>query len=242
ESKPNIMEIDPNHLPKDPDALQRMVIGLVEQLATQQRELRQVQHLLEQLLRWRYGQKRERIDENQLFLFATSVICHVVAPTPGSTPLARQTSTAGKKGHGRRPLPAALQRRRVVYDLGEHERQCPHCQNELRPIGEEVSERLEYVPASCYVIEEACRKYACPHGCTVVTANKPAAPIEKGRAGAGLLAHIAVSKFGDHLPLHRQEGILERQGVHLSRKTMCDWMRQCAELVSPLFERMKQRV
>ncbi len=235
------MEIDPSHLPKDPDALQRMVIGLVEQLAAQQRELRQVQHLLEQLLRWRYGQKRERIDENQLFLFAASVIRNAAAtaaPTPSTAP----KSTQRKHGHGRRLLPTSLERRRVVYDLGDQERQCPHCRSALRSIGEEVSERLEYVPASCHVIEEACRKYACPHGCTVVTASKPAAPIEKGLAGPGLLAHIAVSKFGDHLPLHRQEGIFQRQGMQLSRQTMCDWMRECAELVGPLYERMKQRL
>jgi transposase len=238
------MEIDPSHLPKDPDALQRMVIGLVEQLAEQQRELRQVQHLLEQLLRWRYGQKRERIDENQLFLFAASVIRRASLPADSTPPAAPPAGTPAlrRKGHGRQRLPQFLERHRVVYDLGEQERQCPHCQGELRPIGEEVSERLEYVPASCHVIEEACRKYACPRGCTVVTASKPPAPIEKGLAGPGLLAHIAVSKFGDHLPLNRQEGILQRQGVTLSRKTMCDWMRQCAELVSPLYERMKQRV
>lgn len=243
------MEIDLSHLPTDPDALQRMVVGLVEQLAEQQRELRQVQHLLEQLLRWRYGQKRERVDENQLFLFAASIIRRVLpAPdsaSPAAAPSAPSTGSrpaVRRKGHGRQHLPASLERRRMVYDLGEHERQCPHCQSALRPIGEEISERLEYVPASCYVVEEACRKYACTQGCTVVTATKPAAPIEKGLAGPGLLAHIAVSKFGDHLPLHRQEGILQRQGVRLSRKTMCDWMRQCAELVSPLIERMKQRV
>ena len=243
------MEIDLSHLPTDPDALQRMVIGLVEQRAEQQRELRQVQHLLEQLLRWRYGQKRERVDENQLFLFAASVIRRVL-PGPDSAPpeVAAPASPAAsnpagqRKGHGRQHLPSSLERRRVLYDLGEHERQCPHCHSELRSIGEEVSERLEYVPASCHVIEQACCKYACPRGCTVVTATKPAAPIEKGRAGPGLLAHIAVSKFGDHLPLHRQEAILQRQGVQLSRKTMCDWMRRCAELVSPLCEHMKQQV
>jgi hypothetical protein len=68
------------------------------------------------------------------------------------------------------------------------------------------------------------------------------APIDKGLPGPGLLAQVAVSKYGDHLPLHRQEEIFQRQGVELPRQTMCDWMRDCAELVSPLYEMMKQRV
>ncbi len=98
------------------------------------------------------------------------------------------------------------------------------------------------MPASLVVIEEVCQKYACPKGCTVVTAEKPMAPIEKGLPGPGLLAQVAVSKYGDHLPLHRQADIFRRQGVELSRQTMCDWMRACADLVSPLYELMKQRV
>jgi len=129
-----------------------------------------------------------------------------------------------------------------VFDLTEHEKQCPMCHGQLKRIGEEISERLEYVPASMIVIEEACQKYACQNGCTVVTAEKPMAPIEKGLPGPGLLAHVVVNKYGDHLPLHRQEAIFQRQGVAISRKTMCDWMRQCAELVSPLYERMKSSV
>ena len=112
----------------------------------------------------------------------------------------------------------------------------------MKRIGEEVSERLEYVPASLVVIEEVCQKYACPKGCTVITAEKPMAPIEKGLAGPGLLAQVAVSKYGDHLPLHRQAEIFRRQGVELSRQTMCDWMRACADLASPLYELMKQQV
>jgi transposase len=112
----------------------------------------------------------------------------------------------------------------------------------LKRIGEEVSERLEYVPASLLVIPEACQKYACPRGCTVVTAEKPMAPIEKGLPGPGLLAQVAVSKYGDHLPLHRQEAIFQWQGVELPHQTMADWMRQCAALVSPLYELMKQQV
>lgn len=245
------MEIDPNHLPDDSAALRQIVIGLLEELDTSQRRLSRVQHLLEQLLRHRYGPKRERVDENQLFLFAAEIVNADKdnATTPGSEEADGEPEAGAaakpkrkRKGHGRKPLPESLERRRVVYDLGEGERQCPRCQSELKHIGEETSERLEYVPASFHVIQEACQKYACGHGCTVVTATKPMPPIDKGLPGPGLLAQVAVSKYGDHLPLYRQEGIYQRHGVELSRKTMCGWMGQCAELVSPLHELMKQEV
>jgi len=244
------MEIDRQHLPEDPATLQQMVIGLLEELDDKERRLKRVQHLLEQLLRWRYGPKRERVDENQLFLFAAGLVSagqdQAPLPAPEDAPPAPQAASPAPqpkpKGHGRQPLPESLARRRVVFDLGEHERHCPQCQGELKHIGEEISERLEFVPASFYVIQEACQKYACLKGCTVVTANKPMQPIDKGLPGPGLLAQVAVSKYGDHLPLHRQEEIYQRQGVELSRQTMCGWMRQSAELVTPLYELMKQRV
>ncbi len=241
------MEIDPNNLPDDAAALQQMLLRTMAQLdatqaqlAAKERELQRVRHWLEQLLRHRYGQKRERVDENQLFMFAVEIASTGQEPPPEPKP-AHNAPSPIPPGHGRQRLPQSLARRRVVYDLAGEERQCPECHGELRSIGEEVSERLEYVPASLEVIEEACRKYACPKGCAVVTAAKPPAPIEKGLAGPGLLAHVAVSKYGDHLPLHRQESIFARQGVELSRQTMCGWMRECAGLVSPLYELMKQR-
>ncbi len=237
------MDADPNNLPNDVEALRQMVIGLLAELDAKDRRLQQVQHWLEQLLRHRYGQKRERVDENQLFLFAAE-LAHSGKQAPPA-PHPDETAKAGSpkpKGHGRQALPKSLERRRVVYDLGEHERHCPQCQAELKHIGEEISERLEYVPASFHVIEEACQKYACVKGCTVVTAAKPMAPIEKGLPGPGLLAQVAVSKYGDHVPLNRQEEIYQRQGVDLSRKTMCGWMAETAELVSPLYELMKGQV
>jgi transposase len=234
------MEIDRNKLPEDVAALRQMVAALLEEVDTKKRRLQQLQHLLEQLLRWRYGPKRERVNENQLFLFSVGIVT-----TAQEAPRPLEDAKAARRqppGHGRQRLPESLARKRVVFDLGEDERQCPQCQGELRHIGEEVSERLEYVPASLYVIEEACQKYACSKGCTVLTAQKPMQPIEKGLPGPGLLAHVAVSKYADHLPLYRQEGIFDRHGVTLSRQTMCDWMRRCAQLVSPLFDLMKERV
>ena len=239
------MVIDRHNLPDDVAALQQMLLHTMaqldlteQQLAAKERELQRVQHWLAQLLRHRYGPKRERVDENQLFMFAVEIAStgQEAPPEP-----ARDNPRPVPPGHGRQRLPQSLERRRVVYDLAEADRHCPQCQAALKPIGEESSERLEYVPASLHVIEDVCRKYACPKGCTVITAEKPAAPIEKGLAGPGLLAHVAVSKYGDHIPLHRQEAMLARHGVELSRQTMCDWMRLCGELVRPLYERMKER-
>ena len=240
------MEINPNQLPNDPAALRHMVVGLLGEAVERERKLRQLQHWVEQLLRARYGPRRERVDENQLFMFAAEIMARAekTPPATGETeaPPSDTKSTPQRPGHGRSALPKSLPRQRVVHDLGEGARQCPQCQGELKRLGEEVSERLEYVPASLVVIEEVCQKYACPKGCTVVTAEKPTAPIEKGLAGPGLLAQVAVSKYGDHLPLHRQADIFRRQGVEISRQTMGDWMRACADLARPLYELMKQGV
>jgi transposase len=240
------VEIDTNHLPKDPAALQQMVRNLLEELESKERRLKQLQHWVEQRLRARYGPRRERVNESQLFLFAVALVSAGQEappdPAPPAGPPEEEARPAKPKGHGRQPLSRSLERRRVVYELGKEQRECPQCQGELKRIGEEVSERLEYVPASLVVIEEVCQKYACPKGCTVVTAEKPMAPIEKGLPGPGLLAQVAVSKYGDHLPLHRQEEMFQRQGVELPRQTMCDWMRECADLVSPLYKLMKERV
>jgi len=113
-------------------------------------------------------------------------------------------------------------------------------QQDLRKIGEEVSERYEYLPAQMKVIEDACFTYAC--ACTVRTAGKPPQPIEKSTAGASLLAQVIVSKLADHLPLHRQAKMFLRHGIEIAEQTMCGWMAQCAELLHPLYERLKRNV
>ena len=157
------MEIDPNNLPGDPATLKCMVASLLEDREAGERRIRQLQHLLEQLLRARYGPRRERVNENQLFLFAADILgAEKSEPVPKDKPVSDRPKP---KGHGRQRLPKSLKRERVVFDLAEHEKHCPHCQGELKRIGEEISERLEYVPASLLVIEEACQKYVCANGC-----------------------------------------------------------------------------
>ena len=237
------VEVDPHDLPSEVDLLQQIVLQLLQAVEDKDQLLARVQHQLAQLLRYRYGQKRERIDENQLFLFAAQIIAASQRASTASSseePAADSSSRADgeekkekpeRRGHGRKALPESLERRRVVFDLEESQRQCGQCQTPMHKIGEDVSERLEFIPASLQVIEEVRPKYACAKGCGVVAAQKPAAPIEKGLPGPGLLAHVAISKYGDHLPLNRMESIFQRHGVELSRKTMCDWMAACAELV-----------
>jgi transposase len=128
----------------------------------------------------------------------------------------------------------------IVHDLAEAEKRCEACAQELRLIGEESSERYEYIPAQVIVIEDVCKKYAC--ACTVKTAAKPSQPIEKSTAGASLLSQVIVAKHADHLPVHRQAKIFERQGVELPDQTLCGWMRQCAELLEPLYQQLKSFV
>src|SRR5271166_5044148 len=146
----------------------------------------------------------------------------------------------GRRPRGRRPLPPQLKRERIEHDLAEEEKHCGACSEDLRPIGEETSERYEYLPARMLVIEDVCKKYAC--ACTVKTAGKPSQPIEKSTAGASLLAQVIVSKVADHVPVHRQAKILRRFGVEIPDQTMCGWMRQCAELLNPLYGRLKEFV
>jgi transposase len=141
-------------------------------------------------------------------------------------------------------------REQLIHDLPESEKPCPCCGKMRHVIGREISEQIDFVPAKVHIIEHVRLTYACPDcqartaegGPQIVTAEKPLAPIEKGLAAPGLLAYIIVSKYGDHLPLHRLERILERHDIQIARSTMCDWAAQCAVLLSTLYALMVKRV
>jgi transposase len=238
------MAIDPKHLPEDTKTLQQMVLDLMAQLDREFSERSKIEALLRELLDAKRNRKSEQLCDEQLALFATlwqkrqtereaenSAGEEEDDDNQPGKPGAKTTST--QKRGGRQALPQHLKRERIVHDLAQEEKHCAQCGQDLRPIGEETCERYEYVPASLTVIEEACLKYAC--ACPVRTAGKPPQPIEKSIAGASLLAHVIVSKMADHLPLHRQEKMFERHGVDISRKSMCGWMAQSADLLNPLY-------
>ena len=112
-----------------------------------------------------------------------------------------------------------------MHDVPADELTCPDCGGCRQVFGEEVREQLDYIPASLVVIQHVRPKYACK-ACqaNVIIADRLPEPIEKGLPGPGLLARVIVSKYADHLPLYRQERILAREGVAISRQTMCGWM------------------
>src|SRR5258705_9737263 len=142
------MEIDPHNLPSEVNLLQQIVLQLLQAVEDKDQLLARVQHQLAQLLRYRYGQKRERIDENQLFLFAAQIIAasqRASAAPSSEEPAADSSSrTDGeekkekpvRRGHGRKALPESLERRRVLFDLEESQRQCGQCQTPMRKIGD----------------------------------------------------------------------------------------------------------
>ena len=211
-------------------------------------QLDRTERLLRQLLEAKTGRKSEQLSREQLALFAAELGMSV--PDAESTeddsdpedPPSNITAsgTATGKPRGRKPLPRHLKRERIEHDLPDSEKHCTQCEQDLRRIGEEVSERYEYIPAQTKVVEDACFTYAC--ACTVKTAAKPSQPIEKSMAGASLLAQVIVSKWADHLPLHRQAKMFRRHGIELADQTLCGWMAQCANLLEPLYERLKRHV
>lgn len=230
-------------IPNDVESLQALVRQLHEALHKSQRENEQLLHRLQVLLKARFGPRADRVDPNQLALFATEILEQVEKPSPKPTAQLRRSSSGKPNGHGRRRLPADLPREQVVHDLSEEEKRCPCCGEMRVRIGQEVSEQLDIEPAKLWVIEHIRPTYACRR-CEgqVQTASKPLQPIEKGLAGPGLLAQVITSKFGDHLPLYRQEDILGRSGQAIPRSTTCGWLASCASLVRPLYERMKELV
>jgi transposase len=245
-------------LPDDLDTLKAMIRELLTLLKDRQGELDGVRQRLDQLLRRLYGPKSERHRPDQPTLFDDPADDDATNPSPAEPEPVPNGSSVRRGRHGRRRLPADLVRKPIVHDLADAEKICPCCHEPRVVIGEQVSEQLDYHPAKLFVWQHVRLSYACPDclakvidpvpegepepPALIVTAPKPPQPIDKGLPGPGLLAHVVTSKYADHLPLHRQEAMLARQGVELSRSTLCDWMAAAADLLTPLYAWMVSEV
>lgn len=236
------MQIHVAHLQSHNAHLQSHNTELAATLEEERRQRLRLKVQVELLLKRLYGPRAERIDPAQLVMFGEET---AAAPEPEEAAELDRTPTPKpvKKGHGRKPLPKDLPRKRMEHDVPDAEKRCPECDAPKRRIGEDIREQIEYVPASLFVLEHVYPKYACPC-CQEHVSVAKAAPrvIDKGLPGPGLVAHIVTSKYCDHLPLYRQESMLARHGVALSRKTLCGWILTVADKLQPLIDTMRREV
>jgi transposase len=245
------LKVDPDQLPADVGVLKSLVVQLVETLHERDRRIAKLEHHMDLLVRKVYGRTSEKLDPQQLPLFEKqgaddgepAVVDQPAAETP--------STSSAKRGRGRRKKPDTLERRDVVHDLNEAEKQALAAGGQLVLIGEEVTEQYEWEPSCLYVLRHVQKKYVCRPALTkdgqpaerqIITAAKPPQPIPGSSAGPGLLAYLLTSRFCDHLPYHRQERIFGRHGLRFSRQTTCDWARQLAELCEPLYRLMIDEV
>lgn len=179
---------------------------------------------------------REQATGQQVMEFVD--LPHPPQEAPPAEPVVKDEKK--KHGGGRKAIPDHLPRQRIEHTLPEEQRQCPDCGETMQPFGEETSEQLARITARTFVKQHVRIKYACKKcECAPKIAEVPDKVIDKGLADAGLLAEIAVQKFGDHLPLYRQEQIFARDGVHIPRSTQCAWMGVVAQLCEPVVKWMK---
>ena len=206
-------------------------------------EIQRLSLLLDMLKRKLFGQKSEKLNRqiNQLELELEAL--HI---TQGERIPAQQVEAEVKPPRTapqRRPLPEHLPRETQTHLPAGNT--CPDCGQSLDAasiLGEDVSEVLEYVPASFRVIRHVRPRFACSCGHCIAQAPAPSRPIARSFAGAGLLAHIMVAKYGDHLPLYRQQQMYAREGVELSDSTLGDWVGACHQLLRPLIDALHQHV
>ena len=257
-------------LPDDPQQCHQLLLAayqqaqqLQQQIATAQQEVATLNRVLDETAdsyaklqqehaakleelawyqRWVHGRRRERVVDGQgqqhLFELTAGDESEVANPSQPSQPI------AGHSRRRRRELDlSGLPHHRHETDLSPAEKVCDCCGRAKERIGEDTTRILEHVPAKLEVHEHVRPKYACRY-CKdgVSSPPPPEKPIARGIAGPGLIAQIVVSKFGDHLPLYRQEDIFVRHGLHIARSTLCDWVSAAAQLLEPLYQLQRQRV
>ena len=231
-------------LPDDPQALKALVGELVGQLEARDQTLSSLQARIAQLQlqiavlrRARFGRRSERLDQE---LGQLELMLDELHSAQAEALAAVSAKPEAAQRPARRPLPAHLPRETQTHV--PEETACPACGGALKPLGEDVTELLEYIPASFKVIRQVRPKLAC--GCcdAIVQAPAPSRPIARGLAGPGLLAHVLVSKYSDHLPLYRQSAIYAREGVELPRSTLAEWVGGAHHLLRPLFEALRTYV
>ena len=241
------MQVALDALPDDVEMLHRLVRDLASvveardgALDESKTEIARLRAIIRQLQRAQFGRRSERLDPDQLSLALEDLeadLARAEAARPASLP---QPDAGTPPRPHRAPLPAHLPRVETVVPV-PHER-CPDCGGALREAGESVAEMLDWVPAQVRVLRIRRPKCACRACGTLQQAPAPERLLARGLATPGLVAHVLVSRYCDHLPLYRQSKILTRHGAELSRSTLCDWVGQACWWLEPLHARLMDHV
>ena len=249
-------------LPDDPHALKAMILSLqadntrLDADITKMSAMLRVHEALVQALqiqiarlkKQKFGASSERIEREieQLELalehleIAGAAAISAIAPDDDAELSTNEQAAMPSSPRRRKPLVAeGTPRERIVLDPGDD---CPECGGTLRLIGEDVSEILELISAKLKVIETARLKKSCRRCERITQLPAPSRPIPRSMVGPGLLAHVLVSKFDDHLPLYRQNEIFARMGANIPASTLVDWCGQGVRVLEPLVERIRANI
>jgi len=230
------------NLPEDVTKLQAMLAVRDEELVARDAEIRvrdllieKLKHQLAGMRRHRFGASSETLDQLALSLEEQEIAAAASVPETQQ----QDHTKAPRDKPKRKPLPDHLPRHDQHLSIGEV---CGDCGGKLRQLGEDVTEELEYIPGR-FVVNRIVRPRMACGGCEAISqAALPSRPIERGRPGPGLLAHVLVSKYADHLPLYRQSQIFSRDGVDLERSTLTDWVGKSTALLEPLADAIGRHV
>ena len=235
-------------LPDDIDTLKRLILERDARVSRLEQESQGLNLLIEKLKlqiarlkRTQFGSSSERYEGQlmQLELLVEDLEATQAATQPAQEIQPTESPATIAIPPIRRSLPSHLPRQTIEHTPSCT---CSTCGSNMTKIGEDVSEMLEYVPASFKVIRHVRPKLRCPQCETIVQQAAPSRPIDRGLPGPGLLAHVLVGKYADHLPLYRQSEIYARDGVELDRSTLADWVGKSAQLLTPLVGALKDYV
>lgn len=234
------MVVDPASLPDDVDALKRIIAGMAQDAVHAHTLIEKLRFELARLKRAQFGASSEKLDGRieQLEL-AIEALESDEAEHLAEAPAVVEAIDSAAAKPARRPLPDHLPREEVIHP---GPCACPACGGALRRIGEDVTETLDYVPGRFKVVRHVREAFSCRTCESVVQAPAPHHTIARGRAGPGLLAHIVVAKFDDHLPLYRQAEIYAREGVTLETSTLSGWVGATAAALMPLVDLLRREV
>jgi len=245
-------------LPADADALRALLLAerarhaeelaaareaATQQVAERDNEIERLTAIITQLQRHRFGRRSERLDPDQLALGledTEQTLAAAEARAEQEHP-AKRAAAARKRRINRGALPLHLPREEIVIDVAD--KTCACCGALKHRIGEDVSERLDVIPAQFKVIVTRRPKYAC-RACAGEVAQAPAPErlIENGIPTEALVAHVLTAKYADHTPLYRQAQIYARQGITLDRSTLADWVGRAAFALRPVHTRLLERL